>query len=220
MIATLVHLLALALAWHLAVRHSEHRAIEWTLALALSVRLIRQTFDLIPELDLALYLAYPALTAWCALRVLAEHSRAGSAVEASLVCALPWIAAQLAPEWWTDAPTMAHVAALAIQILSAASWWRSRRKLDATALCAHLLTAESATALLGPVLLGGSWWVVEAQSAFWSGALVVVQCWALARILWGARSATGPFGRHRPTEGAPGARESQARGRGSPGPLH
>jgi hypothetical protein len=169
--------IAALLAILVALRSPEH----WPVAFALNAFFIA---DFLlgqhiggPWLDLALYLAAPALSAWCAILVLTEHSGAAAGVEAWLILAL---VASTSSDGWEAAPLIGHLASVAVQGMSAWAWGRSDLRASGSSLCVLAMFAGDVMALLGPLGLGGPWWIVAWQTALLGVVLCVIQLAALA----------------------------------------
>lgn len=177
--------LAVAIAW----RSAQHRPVALALGLSLWQDLLRAYVPLGPHDALALYLLAPALFAWCALRVLAARRWLRALPEPALIWAVPFLAAVWRPEtFWTAAPPAAHCAALVAEVVAAWRWWRSpRRRGGVSEACAIIFAAGDAVGLLGPLGLGGPWWIVACQAALVGVGLVGVQ----ARALWIMRRQAG-----------------------------
>lgn len=187
--ARLVIGLAVLLGVALARRSPAHWPVPIALGGALAGDVAQARLELPPPVELGIYLAVPALSAWCAIRVLAKRALAGAVLAplpfwfaelgmplAPLVVggAPLWLAV-VAPGFWEAAPIVAHGASLLVQAAAAALWWRSPRSRDVTVTCVGVLAAGDALVLLGPLALGGPWWIVALQAGIVGAALVGLQ---------------------------------------------
>jgi hypothetical protein len=174
---------AALLAGALARRTPAHRPIAAALGGALALDVLRAGVVLPGRLDLALYLASPALSAWCALRVLACACSCRSAMVvfgAWWLGALAVLRAPVPALWWAAVPQQAHGAALLVEALAVLAFWRSPRRGGCTEGCVLVLVAGDAVGLLGPAgLMPGPWWLVSSQAAIVGAGLVVLQAAAL-----------------------------------------
>lgn len=172
---------AVVLAAVLARRSPAHWPVPIALGLALAGDVTRAALELPPVMELGLYLAAPALSAWCALRVLAGLSRWAAPVVPLILWAAVLRRAVTMPETWAQAPLFAHAGALLVQVVAGVLWWRSPRPRDTPETCALVLAAGDVLGLAGPLGLGGPWWIVAAQAGIVGAALVLVQGRALTR---------------------------------------
>jgi hypothetical protein len=186
---------AVVLAALLARRDAAHRPVAWALGGVLASDLVRAYVALPARLELALYLAAPALSAWCALRVLLEDPPRRAALSGGIVWGAPMAAALLVPEAWERVPLFAHLLALQVQIAAAAFFWRSPRPAGISETCTLVLAAGDVLALAGPLgfpgfwsALGWGWAAVAAQAGVIGAVLVVLQ----ARVLLTPAGGTPP----------------------------
>jgi hypothetical protein len=178
MILRLPTFLAALVALAIARRMPRHRPVAAALTtawLADSLQDLAPPSWPAPHVALAVYLALPALSAWCALRVLAGvRPRA-----AALLTGVAWaLAAALSLD-----PRVAHVLAVLVQFGAAAQRWRSRARRDLPELCALVLLAGDVVGLVSPLMVGEreDWGLVSGQAAIVGAALVILQVQALAR---------------------------------------
>jgi hypothetical protein len=173
---------AVILAAFIAGRDRGHLPLAVALGGVLASDLVRAYVALTPRVELALYLAAPALSAWCALRVLAQIGPWSASVVplalwgASMGLALVW------PAFWPRAPLAAHVAAVLVQGAAAAAFWTSPRAAGVSETCAMVLLAGDVLAIPGPLgfpeawaELGWGWAAVAAQAGVIGAGLVVLQ---------------------------------------------
>ncbi|AUX33141.1 uncharacterized protein SOCE836_052950 [Sorangium cellulosum] len=166
---------AVVLAAVLARRDAAHRPIAWALGGVLVGDLARAALELPPQVELALYLAAPALSAWCALRVLAGLGPwAAPAAPLAIWAAALWLAVAW-PWFWPHAPLAAHVAAVVVQGAAAVSFWRSPRAAGVSETCALVLAGGDVLALAGPLGFPEAW-----AKLGWGGP-----SWRRRRASWG-----------------------------------
>lgn len=192
---------AVVLAAIIARRDAAHRPLAWALGGVLAGDVVRAALELPPRVELGLYLAAPALSAWCALRVLAGLGTwAAPAAPVVLWAAVLWRALTV-PGAWERAHVEAHAGALLVQVVAGALWWRSPRPRGLPETCAMVLAGGDVLALAGPLglteawaELGWGWAVVAAQAGVIGAVLVVLQLRALLVPASGA-SPRGPTDR-------------------------
>lgn len=201
--ARLVIGVAVLLGVALARRSRAHWPVPIALGLALAVDVTRARLELPPAVELGLYLAVPALSAWCALMVLAKRALAGAVLAPLVVGGAPLWLAVVAPGLWGAAPIVAHGASLLVQAAAAALWWRSPRSRDVSVTCVGVLAAGDVVGLLGPLALGGPWWIVALQAGGVASALVLVQGWALFTRSAVERVANGRYRATRSSSASP-----------------
>ncbi|XXY23347.1 hypothetical protein WME88_27425 [Sorangium sp. So ce216] len=187
---------AVVLAVLLARREPAHRPLAVALGGVLAGDLVRAALELPSRVELALYLAAPALSAWCAIRVLAGYPL-GKSLEAPVL--LLWAPAMtlaiVEPELWSHVPVLAHAVALFLQGGAALLFWRSPRAARTPETCALVLAAGDVVALAGPLGfprvwadLGYGWAVAAAQAGVMGAVLVVLQLRQLLTPAAGTRS--------------------------------
>lgn len=162
---------AAALACIIARRRPEHRPIAVALVLACALDAVRQLVPMSASLSWLLYLAHPALSIWCALRVLAGFSTGQALFNACV--------------WPAIHSTHPFATSLGVQVyaVSCRLFTEGRRATIADA-CALILFAGDAAALLGPLAWDGRelWWIVQGQGVLVALALGAVQARVIARI--------------------------------------
>jgi hypothetical protein len=176
---------AVVLAFLVARRERAHLPVAVALGAALAGDCVRAAWAGPPAVELAIYLLAPALSAWCAVRVLAGEGNLSAARPAlALLAGALWIAREH-PE---GGRLFAHAAALVFQGAAAALFWRSDRPTRTPELCALVLAAGDVLALVGPLgwpapweALGWGWAVTAAQAGVIGAVLVVLQLRALMR---------------------------------------
>ncbi|WP_434042222.1 MULTISPECIES: hypothetical protein [Sorangium] len=186
---------AVVLAIVIARRDAAHRPLAVALGGVLAGDVARAALELPTQVELAAYLAAPAQSAWCALRVLARWGRwSAPAAPLAIWAAALWLAVAW-PWFWPVAPLAAHLAALAVQIAAAVSFWRSPRTAGVSEACALVLAGGDLLALAGPLgfpaawaELGWGWAVVAAQAGVIGAVLVVLQARELLTPAAGTRS--------------------------------
>jgi len=156
-----------------------HWPVPIALGGALAVDVARARLELPPRVELAIYLAAPALSAWCALRVLGRLGPWAAPVAPGVLWGAVLWRALAVPGAWEQAHLEGHVGALLVQAAAAALWWRSPRSRDVSVTCVWVLAAGDVIGLMGPLALGGPWWIVAAQAGIVGAALVAVQGYAL-----------------------------------------
>lgn len=186
MIALFIMTVAAVLAGLVERRRSGHWPIEALLVAVVALDLVRHTWTLPAALDMAMYLCVPALSSWCALRVLQEAPRGFATLVALKVFLVPFLGAIMVREAWASAPLIATGVSCAVQVVAAVAWWQSSRRPTITTVCALVMLVGDVVSLAGPVGLGGPWWIVNAQLGVVAGALVVLQAGWL--VLHWARS--------------------------------
>lgn len=160
---------AAALACIVARRRAEHWPIAIALVLASALDAIRQLAPMSASLSELLYVAHPALSIWCALRVLGSFGQA-----AAIISAVAW------PVIYSEHP---FAISLAAQLYAAGCWLLvQRRRATTSDACALMLLAGDAAALLGPLAWDGRelWWIVQGQGLLVALALGAVQARAIS----------------------------------------
>ncbi|XXX73862.1 hypothetical protein WMF30_40070 [Sorangium sp. So ce134] len=167
---------AVVLAAVIARRDAAHRPVAVALGGVLAGDLVRAALELPAQVELGLYLAAPALSAWCALRVLALRDGRRTASDMAVIWAAWCAPAMLWPDmFWTWVPKAAHAQSLVLQGLAALAFWRSPRPRGLPETCAMVLAGGDVLALAGPLALGGPWALVAAQAGVIGAVLVVLQ---------------------------------------------
>lgn len=178
---------AVVLAFLVARRERAHLPVGVALGLCLLGDCVRAAWAGPPAVELALYLLAPALSAWCAVRVLGGFPLA-RALEAPFLYV--WAPAMVLTRLWggDTGRLFAHLAALVVQGAAAFLFWRADRPARTPDLCALVLAAGDVLALVGPLgwpapweALGWGWSAVAAQAGVIGAVLVVLQLRALWR---------------------------------------
>ncbi|WP_437948622.1 hypothetical protein WME98_49900 [Sorangium sp. So ce296] len=186
---------AVVLAAIIAWRAAAHRPLAWALGGVLAGDVARAALKLPPQVELALYLAAPALSAWCALRVLARRDARHTAGDVAVIWTAWCLPAMLWPDvFWAWVPKAAHAQSLVLQGLAALTFWRSPKTAGVSETCALVLAGGDVIALAGPLglteawaELGWGWAVVAAQAGVIGAVLVVLQLRSLLTPAGGTR---------------------------------
>lgn len=186
---------AVVLAAIIARRDAAHRPVAWALGGVLAGDLVRAHVALSPQVELGIYLAAPALSAWCALRVLAGLGPWSAPVAPGVLCGAVLWRALTVPGAWELAHVAAHVGALLVQLVAGVLWWRAPRPAGISETCTLVLAWGDVVALVGPLgwpkaweAIGWGWAAVAAQAGVIGAVLVVLQ----ARVLLTPAGGTPP----------------------------
>lgn len=153
---------AAVLAWLVVRRRLGHHLVALALSSSLILDIVRAYSS--DDLSEMLYIAYPTVSAWCALRVLGRFDAA-----TSCLCVIVAPFTGLSP----------FASGLALQAFAAAMFLMSGRDVAISEKCCIILFAGDAAALLGPLAWGGPWWMVQGQAVLVSLLLGLVQLRAL-----------------------------------------
>jgi hypothetical protein len=189
-------LIAAGLALAISRRRRDHAPLAILLLATVALDALAEVCSMPPQLDLLLYLMPSALSAWCAQRVLGRTPSLHAALLSSAIVIWPLVAACASPAAWPYAPLGAHTGALAVQLLAARDWWHSGRLARISELCALALAAGDAAALLGPVGIGGPWWVATANGLIVAAALICLQAAEIRSVATARRGARFPTPAH------------------------
>ncbi|WP_437591479.1 hypothetical protein [Sorangium sp. So ce1000] len=173
---------AVILAVIIARRDRSHLPLAVALGGVLASDLVRAYVALPPRVELALYLTAPALSAWCALRVLARLGPWSAPVAPLVLWGAVLRRALTVPEFWEQAHRVGHVGSLVVQIAAAVVFWISPRGTRLPETCAMVLAWGDVIALAGPLgfpeawaEIGWEWAAVAAQAGVIGAVLVVLQ---------------------------------------------
>jgi hypothetical protein len=201
---------AVVLAWAVAMRRPSHRPIAWALSAGLAANMAQAVLlgRVLPPpnfdpstppfegtlrwavyVERALFIAWPALLAGVALRLLAR--RAAWPVAVGYVAAVIFLAVSYP---WTRFDTLRRalliidLCALAVEIVSLAAWhfrtWRRERADIATTIAIVLIAGHFATVVAGPYRLGlfGEAWKLAQLVYFMNFATVTLL--QLGALIW------------------------------------
>jgi hypothetical protein len=169
-------------------RRGRWHPIGFALGAAVGLDMIARSVALPARVDLALWLATPVLSAWCAWRVLGDARSAKAALlAASAQLALSTVV-YMAPcprAWWGLVPLAVRCSSIALQVEAARSWRRAARPADSADAGTLGLLAGDALSLLGPAgLVFGPWWIASLQAALVALGVAAVVVTRGSRSVW------------------------------------
>lgn len=205
----IVNAVAVAMAWVCARCFPAHRAVALTLSIGLAAEFARQVLlswvlppaPPSPEaarpiegvlrwaiyLDRALFIAWPAALAGCALRVLAER-RVWPVVLGYLVAAIGLAATYPLTRWnvLRSCYLAVDLAAIFLGLISLVTWlrrhWGRKRADVSVTVTAVLVTGHFASVVAGPYkfgLFGGEWYLMQLAYLILFSVMILIQGGAL-----------------------------------------
>jgi hypothetical protein len=170
-------LLAVAaiMATRIAMRRRAHAPVAVLLLASVVLDSVRDLCPMPPWRELVYYLAIPALSAACALRVLQEAPWSFCATIGIIVWGTPLLGAFAYRYAWATVSLNSALVSCGVQVVAAVAWWQSKRIINGTSACVLVMLIGDCISIIGPVGLGGPWWIADALTLLVGVALIALQ---------------------------------------------